>query len=77
MANIKSNIPNFLSQPLKRNYIGAITRTITLDLNPSPQIDIPHHFFFFFCPPTHQLSFLSFSNNRPKTYWPLVIKLID
>ena len=53
MANIKSNIPNFLSQPLKRNYIGAITRTITLDLNPSPQIDIPHHFFFFFGPPTH------------------------
>ena len=48
MANIKSNIPNFLSQPLKRNYIGAITRTITLDLNPSPQTDIPHHFFFFF-----------------------------
>ena len=47
MANIKSNIPNFLSQPLKRNYIGAITRTITLDLNPSPQIDIPHHIFFF------------------------------
>ena len=48
MANIKSNIPNFLSQPLKRNYIGAISRTITLDLNPSPQIDIPHHIFFFF-----------------------------